>query len=171
MGHIRVNRERERNTLLARYVALHPAGFAVLAPAVFAEVPCATAHPLLSALTTTIAGAPYPPRRERIARLCRALSAADRRGYTLGGCRFMFWRDRILVTRELAKAAAPLRLSPGERVTWDRRFEVIAPPGAGNQFTIGYLGLSAAPRLDRECTELKRISLPRLLFSILPSAA
>lgn len=169
LGRTRAIRERGRNTLLARYVALHPAGFAVLDRAAFAEMPSEMARRLLSPLTTAIAGAAYPPRRERISRLCRDLSAADRRGSTLGGCRFIFWRDRILVTRELAKAPPPLRLNPGERIIWDGRFEVVTSPAAGDRFTIGYLGLPTAPRLGREWADLKRISLPRLLFSILPS--
>ena len=169
LGRARVTCEQAMDDLFARYVALHPAGFAVLDPAVFREIPCDMAHRLLSALTTAVAGAEYPPRRERIARLCLALSAADRRGYTLGGCRFIFWRDKILVTRELAKAPAAFRLSPGERVTWDRRFDIMMPQTASNRFTFGYLGVREAPRLDRESPKLRQISLPRLLFSILPS--
>jgi tRNA(Ile)-lysidine synthase len=169
LGCARVIREQALNALFTRYAALHPAGFAVLDRALFREMPCDVAHRLLSALTTAVAGAAYPPRRDRIARLCLALSAAERRGYTLGGCRFIFWRDRILATRELAKAPPPLRLSPGERVIWDRRFEILTPRAGGSRFTIGYLGLPSAPRFDRESPTLRQISLPRLLFSILPS--
>ena len=169
LGRTRVIREQALNAHFARYAALHPAGFAMLDPAVFREIPRDTACRLLSAISTTIAGATYPPRGERIARLCRVLSAADRRGYTLGGCRFIFWRDRILVTRELAKAPPPLRLGPGERVTWDRRFDILTPPAAGSQFTIGYLGLPTAPWFDRQSPTVRPISLPRLLFSVLPS--
>ena len=86
------------------------------------------AERLLSAVTAAIGGAAYPPRRERVARLREVLGAAARRGHTLGGCRFVRWRERILVLRELASAAPPVRLRPGERIVWDRRFEVMTPP-------------------------------------------
>jgi tRNA(Ile)-lysidine synthase len=168
LGSARRAREHEQNPLFARHVALHPAGFAAFDPTALTEMSCETAERLLSAVTTTIGGAPYPPRRERVARLRQVLSAVDKRGHTLGGCRFTVRRDRILVTRELAKAAPALRLRAGERIRWDQRFEIITPQ-AGSRFTIGYLGLSGAPRLDRGSRKARRIPLPRLLFSILPS--
>ena len=169
LGRTRIAREHEQRTLLAGHVALHPAGFALFDPAVLPDVSCEMAHRLLSVVTTAVGGALYPPRRERIARLRQVLSATDRRGHTLGGCRFSCWRGRILVTRELVRAAPPLRLRPGERINWDRRFEITTPQVAGSRFTIGYLGLPGVPRFDRGLLELRRIQLPRLLISILPS--
>jgi tRNA(Ile)-lysidine synthase len=169
LGFTRAAREHERNTLLARYVSLHPAGFALFDPAMMSETSSEMAERLLSAVTATIGGASYPPRRERIARLHEALGRAGRRGHTLGGCRFIRWRERILVTRELAKAAAPLRLRPGERMIWDRRFEVIMPQTDCSPFTMGYMGLPGAPRLDRGIPQLRRPRLPPLLFPILPA--
>ena len=169
VGRTRIAREREQHTLLARHVALHPAGFAVFDPTLLPEVSCEMAHRLLSVVTTAIGGALYPPRRERIARLHQVLSATDRRGHTLGGCRFSRWRGRILVTRELTGGAPPLRLRPGERINWDRRFEITTPQAAGSRFTIGYLGLPGVPRFDRGLLEPRGIQLPRLLISILPS--
>jgi tRNA(Ile)-lysidine synthase len=171
LGRARAAHEHERDTLLARYVSLHPAGFALLDPAMISETSSEMAERLLSAVTAAIGGAHYLPRRERIARLHRALGGAPRRGHTLGGCRFIRWRERILVTRELAKAAPPLRLRPGERVIWDRRFEIMRPQGDGGPFTIGYLGaypgLAEVPRLDGRMPQLKR--LPRLLLPIIPA--
>jgi tRNA(Ile)-lysidine synthase len=161
--------EHERNTLLVRYVSLHPAGFALLDPAMMSETSSEMAERLLSAVTAAIGGASYPPRRERITRLREALGGAARRGHTLGGCRFIRWRERILVTRELARAAAPLRLRPGERMIWDRRFEIVTPQTDRGRFTIGYLGLAEAPRLDRHTPELRRARLPRLLLSVIPA--
>ena len=169
VGRTRIAREREQHTLLARHVALHPAGFAVFDPTLLPEVSCEMAHRLLSVVTTAIGGALYPPRRERIARLHQVLSATDRRGHTLGGCRFSRRRGLILVTRELIRGAPPLRLRPGERINWDRRFEITTPQAAGSRFTIGYLGLPGVPRFDRGLLETRGIQLPRLLISILPS--
>jgi tRNA(Ile)-lysidine synthase len=169
LGRARVAREQELKILLARHVALHPAGFAVLDPAVLSQNSSEMADRLLAAVTTAVGGgATYPPRRERVARLREVLGGRDRRGHTLGGCRFAIWRDRILVTRELAKATPPLRLRPGERIIWDRRFEIITPQAAGSRFTIGYLGLPGTPRLDRGAQQLRRIWLPRLLLAIFP---
>ena len=51
-------------------------------------------------------------------------------GHTLGGCRFVAWRGRWLVLRELAAAAGPVRLSPGASLLWDRRFAVALPAAA-----------------------------------------
>ena len=168
-GRARAANEHERDTLLARYVSLHPAGFALLDPAMISETSSEMAERLLSDVTAAIGGAPYPPRRERIARLREALGATPRRGHTLGGCRFIRWRERLLVTRELAKAAAPLRLRPGERMIWDRRFEIMTPQTDYGPFTIGYLGLAGTPRLDRRMPQLRRAWLPRLLFPFIPA--
>jgi tRNA(Ile)-lysidine synthase len=168
LGRTRAAHEHERDTHLARFVSLHSAGFALLDPAMMPETPPEMAERLLSAVTAAIGGASYPPRRARIVRLLANLGEAARRGHTVGGCRFIRWRERILVTRELAKAAPPVRLRPGERIVWDRRFEIMTPRADGGPFTIGYLGLPEAPRLDLRSLQLRRAWAPRLLLSILP---
>ncbi len=168
LGDTRAAHEHERNALLAQYVSLHPAGFALLDPAMIPETRPETTERLLSAVTAAIGGASYPPRRERIARLRAVLGEAARRGHTVGGCRFIRSRERILVMRELAKAAPPVRLCPGEQFIWDRRFEIMTPWADGGPFTIGYLGLPETPRLDRRTQQLWRAWLPRLLLPILP---
>jgi tRNA(Ile)-lysidine synthase len=168
-GRRRVAHEHELNALLARYVSFHPAGFAILDPTMIPERSPEMVERLLSAVTAAIGGASYPRRREQIGRLREALGGAARRGHTLGGCRFIRWRERILVTRELARAAPPLRLRPGRRMIWDRRFEIITPQTDRGRFTIGYLGLAGAPHLDRHTPELRRARLPRLLFSVIPA--
>jgi tRNA(Ile)-lysidine synthase len=167
LGFTRAARMHERDTLLARYVSLHPAGFALFNPAMISEMSSEMSERLLCTVTVTIGGALYQPRRERIARLREALGGATRRGYTLGGCRFIRWRERILVTRELARAAPPLRLCPGERTIWDRRFEITMPQADRGLFTVGYLGLSQTSRLDRRVLQLSRARLPPLLFPVI----
>ncbi|MBV8506305.1 MAG: tRNA lysidine(34) synthetase TilS [Alphaproteobacteria bacterium] len=173
LGSTRRVRVHEGNTLLARYVSFHPAGFALCDTAMMSEKSSQMTERLLSAVTAAIGVASYPPRRERIARLREALGGAARRGHTLGGCRFIRWRERILVTRELARAPPPLRLRPGERTIWDRRFEIMTPQSDGGPFTIGYLGgypgLAETPRLDHRMPQLRRERLPRLLFPVIPA--
>lgn len=168
LGCARGKRERERSALLARFLSLHPAGFALLNPAPLVEI-SPEAEGFLSSLTMTIGAASYPPRRERIARLRAVLGAAERRGHTLGGCRFSRWRGRIVVTRELAKAERPIRVRPGERIIWDRRFEIVTLPVDHRSFTIGYLGLAATSRLDRLTLQQARAFLPRFLLPVLPA--
>src|SRR5579871_1106018 len=80
----RTAREAAFAAAAARQVALYPAGFAVVAAAAGAE--------LLGRLAHTVGGAPYPPRRERVARLHESLAARPDRARTLGGCRFVPWR-------------------------------------------------------------------------------
>jgi tRNA(Ile)-lysidine synthase len=169
LGALRAARERERNARLARGVSLHPAGFAILDPDVMRAMPHEMAEPALSALVAAIGGSVYPARRERIARLRDVLVLARRRGYTLGGCRFIWWRDRILVLRELARASNPARISPGESIFWDRRFNVRLPPYAATPMTIGYLGLAGVAPFNRLAVPARPSRLPRLLFPILPA--
>jgi tRNA(Ile)-lysidine synthase len=126
-GRERILREKALDRLLARAVALHPAGFAVLDPAALAASDAETVERLLDRVAACIGGARYPARRARLARLCEGLAAQPARARTLGGCRFVPWRGRILVLRELAAAGAPARLDPGAGLLWDRRFAV-APP-------------------------------------------
>ncbi len=169
-GSERAARQREKDAILARFVTLHPAGFAVLDPAMVSTVPQDLAEQVLSAVAATIGVAPHRARRERVARLREALGTAGRRGHTLGGCRFVRWRQCVLVTRELARAAEPVRVAPGASTRFDGRYEVRLPSVGSRTLTIGYLGLARFARFDGSALPLKRGPLPRLLFPILPAA-
>jgi hypothetical protein len=127
------------------------------------------AERMLSAVTATIGGGFYPARRERVARLHDVLHRHAYRGHTLGGCRFVRWRGRILVLRELAGAAEPVRLTPGEAVLWDRRFSVSLTATRSKPATIGYLGSSGVAELGHPAVQPWRDDLPRLLFPTLPA--
>jgi tRNA(Ile)-lysidine synthase len=163
-GRERILREKALDRLLARAVALHPAGFGVLDPAALAASDAETAERLLDRVAACIGGAPYPARRARLARLREGLAAQPERARTLGGCRFVPWRGRILVLRELAAAAAPARLDPGAGMLWDRRFAVASAPAVAGGLTLGYLGQSggAAPE---SCSG----DLPPLVHAVLPA--
>jgi tRNA(Ile)-lysidine synthase len=168
LGHERVARERKCARLLAQTVVLHPAGFAVLDRGI-ALAPSDIAERAFQAIVAVIGGKPYPARRERVARLHGMLSGAARRGHTLGGCRFVHWRHRILVLRELADAAGPVRLPPGASFLWDRRFSVVLPAAATRAVTIGYLGRSGVVALNRHRPKTRRCGLPGLIYPILPA--
>lgn len=169
-GLLRSERERDVNAFLGRSVSVHPAGFALIDPGLFSTASHELAERVLSAIIITIGGAFYPPRRERVARLRAALCGATPRGQTLGGCRFIRWRERFLVIREIARAAEPIQLNPGGSISWDRRYEVMLPATASSPLTIGYLGSAGFTRLGRPALQPERSSLPRLLLPIFPAS-
>jgi tRNA(Ile)-lysidine synthase len=178
-GRERIRRERELAALLAGAVSLHPAGFAVLEPEPIQKAAPELAENLLERVAATIGGAHYPVRRERAARLRTGLIVEPPRARTLGGCRFVPWRARILVLRELAAAEDPLLVEPGQTIVWDRRYEVTSPLAAERAATVGYLGSSPAfspsrQRADKidsvdEGLRGKLRSLPGLARSTLPA--
>jgi len=165
----RIERERQLHATFARYVSLHPVGFAAIDAAAIGAIEPELTERLLARIAGCIGGAAYSPRRERVARLRAALVAAPGRARTLGGCRFVPWRGRILVIREQAAAAAPVRLEPGAAAWWDRRFAAHLPSAVPAPVVLGYLG-----QLGKACSSLKRQEeadrLPRLLHAMLPAA-
>jgi len=168
-GDARAVRARQSDRLLAQSVMLHPAGFVVLDPGLVLSAPQKIADRALAAIIATVGGKPYLARRDQIVRLRAILTAAARRGYTLGGCRFIVWRERILVVRELARRTEPVRLMPGASCLWDRRFKVALPVAAGGPVRIGYLGRGGVAELNRTKPQLRHNSMPRLLYPVLPA--
>jgi tRNA(Ile)-lysidine synthase len=167
-GAARVERERALDDLLARAVGLHPAGFAALEISALNAVEAELAERLLGRVAASIGAARYPARRARLARLRAGLVARPEHGRTLGGCRFVPWRGRLLVLREPEAASAPLRLEPGASLVWDRRFAVDLAPTAPSGFTIGYLGRGGRAAPGHK-TERGTADLPRLIHPILPA--
>jgi tRNA(Ile)-lysidine synthase len=163
-GRQRIERERVLDELLARAAGLHPAGFAALDPAILATADAETAERLLGRVAACVGAARYPARRARIARLRAELAARPDRACTLGGCRFVPWRRRLLVLRELVAASPAVRLEPGAALVWDRRFAADLTPTAPSGFMLGYLGGSGLPAEARGHGDL-----PRLVHSILPA--
>jgi tRNA(Ile)-lysidine synthase len=160
--------ESMRHSLLARAVFLHPAGFAVLDPTLLNGAPCDVLEGTIAAVVSTIGGKLYPPRRERVARLRRMLAAPLRHAYTLSGCVLMPWRGRILALRELAAAAAPVTLAPGECCSWDQRYSLSLATAAKGRSTVGYLGLAGVVGLHRLLQQTS-CRLPRLIYPTLPA--
>lgn len=164
----RIAREHTLAGLLARTAALHPAGFALIDPQ-----PIAAAGELgevaLDRVARTIGGAAaYPLRRERLARLRAGLAAAPQRARTLGGCRFVPWRGRMLIMRETARAEPPLALAPGMSALWDGRFAVSLPADAPAPMTLGFLGVEGVAALGRDAIADGN-PLPRLAYPALPA--
>jgi len=170
LGTWRAAHERDLSGALAQSLSLHPAGFAVFDPGIGRAIPSDLLERILNAVVATVGGARYPARRKGIARLSAWLGGTPRRAHTLGGCRFVHWRDRVLVMREHARAANPRRLAPGQRIIWDGRFEVILPAERSGPLTIGYLGPAGAAQLHRLGVQQGQRLMPRLLLPILPAA-
>ncbi len=169
LGYRRKLNEGRRYRLLAQTLILHPAGFAVFDPSLLIEAPHDVLEGVITATALTIGGKTYPTRRERVARLREMLTSSMRRGHTLGGCRFIPWRDRILVLRELAAAAEPVTLSAGARCLWDQRFIVTLPTTAKRAVTVGYLGHAGVAGLRRLFEQPSPGPLPRLIYPTLPA--
>lgn len=167
LGQARARRERAGDALIGRAVALHPAGFAALDLSQFSAAPD-LAERAISAIVVSLGGRPYPPRRRQVARLLRVLAGNADGGRTLGGCRFVGWRGRVMVLRELAAAAAPVRVAPGTSLVWDARFAVAAPPDASGPFTLGYLGHEGVAALALRAPGLRETGPPPLVRPILP---
>jgi tRNA(Ile)-lysidine synthase len=143
-GRRRAERERQVGTLLARTVAVHPAGFASVQFGAIAHQDSDLAERLLARVVACIGGSPYPPRRERVQRLRTSLAQAPHQGRTLAGCRVIPWRGVFLVVRELAAASPAAIVGSGEAMLWDRRFQVTSAMEAQCAYTIGYLGSAAS---------------------------
>jgi tRNA(Ile)-lysidine synthase len=163
----RIPRERELAALLARAATLHPAGFAAVDPA-----PIVAAGELgeraLGRVIAVLGGATYPVRRERLRRLREALAAHPARPYTLGGCRFVPWRGRMLALREAARTAPPLQLAPGGSGMWDQRFAASMPAAAPAPVSIKALGREGVAAL-RDQAIVEGNPLPRLVYPVLPA--
>lgn len=127
----RYGMERRRSeaavaALLAASAAVHPEGWAMLDLSAWRRGDRDVARRALARLTLTIGGGVYAPRGERLTGLLAALleDGALQGGRTLGGCRFVPRRGRVLVTREPAAAEERLAITGPGRFRWDGRFAI-----------------------------------------------
>ncbi len=145
LGRARTALEAGVATVLARAALVHPAGFVRLDPAALMAAPEEIGLRALAAVLALVGGALYPPRLERLERLYRALPEGVGSGRTLGGCRLLAQRGRLLVCREPAAVAPPVPALPGVVVHWDGRFCLYLPTAAPEGLSLGALG---AAKLD-----------------------
>lgn len=139
----RVADESEITDALARCAMPHPLGAALIDHALWRGLPVKWASSVLASVIVTVAGAAYPPRRQRTQRAVAQMRAVgldpDRppAGMTLGGCRILWRGGHWLVVRE------PATIRPGgwdreaRAGRWDGRFEIFAGSGMGRRVTEG----------------------------------
>jgi tRNA(Ile)-lysidine synthase len=109
IGQERCRRERALAELLAR-ARLNP-GQAELSLSLLLAAPPEQALAGLARLLMAVGGAPYPSRRESLERVLFNLAAGGP-SRTLGGCRVVARRGRLLILAEKAAATAPSGRSP-----------------------------------------------------------
>lgn len=164
----RIERERALYQAMARAVSLHPAGFAALDAARFGALDPELAERLLGRIAACVGSAIYPVRRQRLSNLREGLAARPDRARTLGGCRLVPWRGRILVIRELAAASPPVRLDPDVNLVWDGRFAVDLPATAAGPLMLGCFGQTDM-HLPEPVPGGVPPDLPRLVWPVLPA--
>ena len=126
--------------LLAQSATPDPAGFIRFDPTLLAVAPEELGLRALAAMLMAVGGTDYPPRLERLERLYREIVTGSTRGRTLGGCRIVPDRGRLLVCREAKALAASVPARPGAKVKWDGRFSADLPAGAPKGLILGALG-------------------------------
>jgi len=142
LGRARQGLEAGTAALLARAVALDPAGFAWLELEAIERAEPEFGLRALAGVLATVGGTDYPPRLERLERLYETL-VGNRlgRGRTLGRCRVTPARGRVLVCREPSAIEAPVGLAPGGTLVWDGRFRIETSPSCPEGVAVGALGI------------------------------
>ena len=173
LGHARHELERETARLLARTVAIYPAGHAVVDMATITAASSEIGRRALSRIVTCVGGGAYAPRRERLERLfARVADGQLGRGATLGGCLLSPGRDGVLVAREPQAIRERLEVHvPGEAI-WDGRFRLsvgAARPGLRVALTVAALGRDGWAKLAEKRPDLRETSIPGRVRHGLPA--
>jgi tRNA(Ile)-lysidine synthase len=163
--------ERQTERVLVQAALLHPAGFALVDPGPLRAAPEEIGLRALAALVATIGAAAYTPRFQRLEGLARVLFGDEPlRGRTLGGCRLLPYRGRILVQREATALASSVELSGSGPWIWDDRFLVrhrdgVVPP----DLHLGALGDESAAKMRAIVTTDRAHHLPTSVRPTLPA--
>ncbi len=158
--------ERELAVAAARLVMPADAGYCLVEADGLAALPSALRRLLLARLALAVGGGPYAPGRAAVARLDAAMApGAGPRGHTLGGCRFMTWRKRLLICREdrAATLVPPRPLTGDGPLRWDR-FEAVVGGIATHPrpLRLGALGNARPTPATRALPAAVRPTLPAL---------
>lgn len=144
--------EAETAASLARHVIVDTQGFAWVERALLDE-PVEIRHRCLARLLTCLNGESYLPAMDQVERLDLSMTGGTWRGGTLAGCRLLPRRGRILILREPAACAPPVRLVCGQSCLWDGRWRVTSTKRRG--LFLGALGGPEAQELARRIPGLR----------------
>jgi len=169
MGRVRAALEQMAAEAAARFVTLHPAGFAVVDPRAFAHPPEEVGLRLLTRLLTSVGGAAYAPRQERTERLLAALKDGLGGAATLAGCRIAPFGGGILFCREAARMEPPVALPPGAELVWDGRFRLRVAEDAPHGLVLGALGVTGWRKVQSLAKPAPMPVLPAAVRATLPT--
>lgn len=152
---------------LARHAVIDSLGFAWVERALLGES-VEIRHRCLARLLACLNGETYLPAMDQVERLGVAMLADAWRGGTLAGCRLLPRQGRILIVREVAACAPPLRLVSCQSCLWDGRWRLT--PARGRGLFLGALGGSEAQELARQVPRLREsASVPFPAWASLPA--
>ncbi len=123
----RARRALEVKTAAAmeRHVAVHPAGYCVVAAELVTDEPDDIVLRVLNKSLMAVGGLSYPPRQSGVEDLCERLHRGSVQTRTLAGCRISLQGEMIEIAREPGRMPKePMSLGEGQRVLWDGRFQV-----------------------------------------------
>lgn len=172
LGRARQSMEDAVAELLSAAVEIDPAGYLWLDPAALAGAPAEVSQRALARCLMAIGGGAYGPRLERLLRLHGQIAAGRLgAGATLGGCRIVSLKGRLLICRELAAVEAACALAAQAAQRWDGRF--IVALGGGNQktgrFQLAALGAAGYRAILALQPELRRHRIPAMARPVLPA--
>ncbi len=169
LGSARAALDEFTATLLARCTTLNPAGFAWLDPAPLTAATEEVSRRALARCLAVIGRADPPARRDRLDRLLDAIRQGLPHDRTLAGCRIVRHNRGLLVVREPAAIGAPVPLTPGQRLWWDRRFLVRLGTDRGCPVTLGALGLPGWADARDRVPAKHALAVPFLARAALPA--
>ncbi len=166
LGRARAALQDSVSVLLARAAVPDPAGFVWLDPAIFGDAPAEVRLRALARALMTVSGGAYPPRLASLERLESRITGGLKRGATLGGCRVLPRRGRVLLVREPVGAGS-VAVAPGAALDWDGRFRVRLRRDAG---LARRAGLRLGPLGDSGWTQIAAAT-PLLGNTLIPPPA
>jgi len=124
---LREKMDAEVVRFLGHYAVLHPAGYVTLPHPLIAGLDELYTAAILGRVLRTVGGGDYAPGRDKLARLRARLAEPGFRSATLGRCRIMARRKKLIVLRESRNIPSPYPLAAGEETVFDERFLLSAP--------------------------------------------
>ncbi len=133
---------------LARHSSWRPAGYAVLERSSLLAVPPLLGRALLGQVLRAVGGRDHVPAQQRSGRLLTHLKR-EGAAATLGGCRIISSKDRILVVRE-ERGPPSVALRAGKPLLWDGRFRARVGSAAPGDLRLEPLTRQGWQQIHRE---------------------